>query len=90
MCGRLKCCLRYEDDTYRTLDRNLPRDGVEVECSEGTGCVVDKDVLSQIVKVRLDEGRIVECGVNDIKKLAKDRPPNARRRKHEDTGSERA
>jgi cell fate regulator YaaT (PSP1 superfamily) len=90
MCGRLKCCLRYEDDTYRKLDRNLPRDGVEVECSEGTGCVVDKDVLSQIVKVRLDEGRIVECGVNDIKKLAKDRPPNARRRKHEDTGSERA
>lgn len=66
MCGRLKCCLRYEYDCYRELGKRLPRDGDAVKCPEGTGIVIDKNVLDQIVKVRLDDHRIVQCGVDSV------------------------
>ncbi|MDD4870459.1 MAG: regulatory iron-sulfur-containing complex subunit RicT [Kiritimatiellae bacterium] len=66
MCGRLKCCLRYEYDCYRELGKRLPRDGDIVRCPEGTGIVIDKNVLDQIVKVRLEDQRIVECSADNI------------------------
>ncbi len=61
MCGRLKCCLRYEYDCYREMGKRLPRDGDRVRCREGNGVIIDKNILEQTVKVRLDDQRIVEC-----------------------------
>jgi len=61
MCGRLKCCLRYEQETYRALADQLPREGSRVHTPEGDGRVVDRDVLCQRVKVLLDDQRRVEC-----------------------------
>jgi cell fate regulator YaaT (PSP1 superfamily) len=42
MCGRLKCCLKYEVDNYRELGDNLPRDGARPPCEGGCGCGGDK------------------------------------------------
>ncbi len=42
MCGRLKCCLKYEFDNYRELGDNLPRDGAQAPCGAGCGCGVNK------------------------------------------------
>ncbi len=55
-CGRLMCCLRYEDQTYRQLKENLPRRNSRVGTSEGPGVVVDSKILVQLVLVRLEEG----------------------------------
>ncbi len=66
MCGRLKCCLKYEFDTYRAMGENLPRNGTTVRCGEGCGCVWDKDVLGQSVKVRLDDGRVVSVPAAEV------------------------
>ena len=41
-CGRLKCCLRYEFDTYRELERQLPAVGTQVVTSKGRGRVVGR------------------------------------------------
>jgi cell fate regulator YaaT (PSP1 superfamily) len=60
VCGRLKCCLKYEYECYRHMGANLPKDGARVRCSEGLGCVVDKDILRQAVKVRTADGRVIE------------------------------
>lgn len=60
-CGRLKCCLKYEFDCYQRMGEALPREGARVRCGECAGAVVDKDVLRQVVKVRTDDGRVVEC-----------------------------
>lgn len=59
-CGRLKCCLKYEFECYRRLGERLPKDGARVCCPEGQGCVVDKDILRQRIKVRTDDGRIMD------------------------------
>lgn len=66
MCGRLKCCLRYEHEQYRDLSTHLPREGACVECPHGEGWVVDRDILGQRVKVRLGEERVIDCAADDV------------------------
>ena len=53
-CGRLMCCLRYEDQTYKELKANLPHRNARVGTSEGPGVVVDSKILVQLVLVRLE------------------------------------
>lgn len=55
-CGRLMCCLRYEDETYDTLRKRLPKMKARVTTPEGIGTVVDAQILTQLVLVVLDEG----------------------------------
>ncbi|GIW40580.1 MAG: hypothetical protein KatS3mg076_1157 [Candidatus Binatia bacterium] len=56
LCGKLKCCLRYEYETYRELARPLPPLGARVETLKGEGTVVGRDVLRQTVVVRTNDG----------------------------------
>ena len=53
-CGRLMCCLRYEDSTYEDLRQRLPKNKTRVGTSEGPGIVVDSKILVQLVLVKLD------------------------------------
>ncbi|HYF14391.1 MAG TPA: regulatory iron-sulfur-containing complex subunit RicT [Phycisphaerales bacterium] len=54
-CGRLMCCLRYEDQTYDDLAKRLPRKKSRVGTPEGDGTVIDSQILTQLVLVLLDE-----------------------------------
>lgn len=53
-CGRLMCCLKYEQASYEHLLKITPKVGAVVETSEGKGTVVDNNLLTGILKVRLD------------------------------------
>ena len=53
-CGRLMCCLRYEDATYEDLRKRLPKNKTRVGTAEGPGIVIDSKILVQLVLVRLD------------------------------------
>jgi len=53
-CGRLMCCLRYEDQTYRDLKANLPHRKTRVGTAEGPGLVIDGKILTQLVLVELE------------------------------------
>lgn len=67
MCGRLKCCLRYEYDTYLELGRSLPAVGNKVESVKGSGKVVRHNVLAQTVVIRRHEdGNEVEASLTDL------------------------
>jgi cell fate regulator YaaT (PSP1 superfamily) len=67
MCGRLKCCLRYEYDTYLELRRGLPRVGAHVTSVKGDGEVVRQNVLRQTATVRrADDGIEVEVTLEDL------------------------
>ncbi|MBU4199395.1 MAG: stage 0 sporulation protein [Kiritimatiellae bacterium] len=66
MCGRLKCCLRFENNCYQDMGRDLPREGDRVECPAGQGRVLESRVLSQRVKVCLDDRRVLEFGSRDV------------------------
>ena len=67
MCGRLKCCLRYEYDTYLELGRALPPIGRAVESVKGNGVVTRQNVLKQTVIIRRDEDGVdVEALLEDL------------------------
>lgn len=53
-CGRLMCCLRYEQDAYEELVKSVPKSGAFVETPDGYGNVIQVNMLRQKVKVRLD------------------------------------
>ena len=53
-CGRLMCCLKYEQEAYEDLLRTTPKVGTLVETAEGKGKVVEVNLLSGLLKVRLD------------------------------------
>ncbi len=67
MCGRLKCCLRYEYQTYVELRRALPAVGARVESVKGGGTVVRHNVLRQTVVLRRAEDDVeVEATREDL------------------------
>ncbi len=53
-CGRLMCCLRYEQEAYEDLVKKVPKQGAFVETKDGFGTAVQVNLLRQTVKVRLD------------------------------------
>ena len=59
LCGRLLCCLGYENDTYLELKKELPKVGFTVNTSKGTGKVVNVDVLKGEYSVDFGEQGIV-------------------------------
>ena len=65
-CGRLKCCLRYEDETYTELKRHLPRKNTRVKTKDGQGKVVDTQILTQLVVVEYDDGEKAAMPVDEI------------------------
>ena len=60
VCGRLLCCLSYENDQYRQMKAVMPKLGQVIETPEGMGQVVSMQLLKELVTVRLD-GENVEA-----------------------------
>lgn len=54
-CGRLMCCLKYEQNAYEDLLRITPRVGAYVSTGEGKGTVTEVSLLTGLVKVRMDK-----------------------------------
>ena len=58
-CGRLKCCLRYEHFGYQDLDKQLPRQGIRIRTEEDEGVIIARQVITQLVQIRRDDGVVV-------------------------------
>jgi len=54
-CGRLKCCLNFEDELYTELKKSLPRRGSVVKTPLGQGVVVGYQILEQTVSVKFPD-----------------------------------
>lgn len=65
-CGRLKCCLRYEFDTYEALSRELPPPGSVVLTREGSVTVIAQDILSGQLTVKTEDNRRILIQANDV------------------------
>ena len=65
-CGRLKCCLRYEYDTYRELERVLPSVGSLVTTAGGHGRVVAQEILAQKLVVEFEDRRRIIVAPDEI------------------------
>ncbi len=73
-CGRLMCCLKYEQETYEYLSKTTPKPGAIISTNEGEGRVTESNILTGLLKVQLNkspEGIIKVFHKDDIK-LIKD------------------
>ena len=72
-CGRLMCCLKYEQDYYEETLKKLPKVGKEVLTPDGVGNIVEINVLRERVKVKLrlsdDTFDVREYPIDDVKRV---------------------
>lgn len=54
-CGRLMCCLKYEQNAYESLLKTTPKVGALVSTKDGNGTVIDNNLLTGALKVRLEK-----------------------------------
>ena len=66
ICGRLMCCLKYEENNYQTIKEELPNIGATVKTEFGTGNVTDINVVKKTLKVDLGEEEVVEARAKNI------------------------
>src|SRR6185436_381456 len=65
-CGRLKCCLRYEYDTYEEYRRELPNVGALIVTKQGQGKVVGQEILARKVLVLYGDNRQILADLSDV------------------------
>jgi cell fate regulator YaaT (PSP1 superfamily) len=65
-CGRLKCCLRYEYDTYVELQKALPPTGSEVVTANGKARVLNQEILAQQLLVETEDNRRVLIDASEV------------------------
>ncbi len=85
-CGRLKCCLRYEDKTYTELKKRLPRKNTLVKSKHGQGKVIDTQILTQLVVVEYENGEKIATPVDELGIISP--PANAARESFDETSDD--
>jgi cell fate regulator YaaT (PSP1 superfamily) len=90
-CGRLKCCLRYEYDTYEEHRKEMPPVGATVVTKQGTGKVIGQELLAQKLMIQYEGQRQVMTDAKDVltvvsTKSSKSTSPA--QEKHKDGGDE--
>lgn len=76
-CGRLMCCLKYEEEAYKDLLRRTPRVGACVKTPDGKGFVTDTQLLRGNIKVKLEkDGATKVFNVKDLKVIKDSAPAN--------------
>lgn len=58
VCGRLKCCLKFEHEGYKELEKNMPRKGEWCDSPAGRGRIVDRNLLTGKVSVQTESGNV--------------------------------
>ncbi|HYV38206.1 MAG TPA: regulatory iron-sulfur-containing complex subunit RicT [Gemmataceae bacterium] len=65
-CGRLKCCLRFEQDVYEEFQSELPQPGSRVVTAKGQGRVLAQEILARKVLVEFEDGRRLPVTMEEI------------------------
>jgi cell fate regulator YaaT (PSP1 superfamily) len=68
-CGRLKCCLRFEQLAYRDFIRRAPETGTSVITEQGVGKIIGHRVPSEEVTVRLRDGQVCDCPLASVTRV---------------------
>jgi len=75
VCGRLMCCLNYENEIYEDAKKQFPEIGTRVESLNGKGQVIDFNIFKNTVTVELDDTKsTIEVPLKEIKILEESAP----------------
>ncbi len=65
LCGRLMCCLKYEQEQYVCFRKEAPSRGTQVQSSEGQGVVIGFQVPKDSLTLRMEDGSIADVPIDD-------------------------
>jgi cell fate regulator YaaT (PSP1 superfamily) len=65
-CGRLKCCLRFEQEVYEEFQQELPPAGARVVTAKGQGRVIAQEILARRLLVEFEDGRRLPVAADEI------------------------
>jgi cell fate regulator YaaT (PSP1 superfamily) len=65
-CGRLKCCLRFEQDVYEEFQKELPNVGTRILTEKGQGKVLAQEILARKLLVEFEDGRRIMVAADEI------------------------
>jgi len=65
-CGRLKCCLRFEQDVYEEFQKELPPVGARILTQKGQGRVLAQEVLARKLLVEFEDGRKLPVDQSEV------------------------
>ena len=74
-CGRLMCCLAFENDTYEELCKNCPKCNARVKTPDGEGVVMYNNILKQTCLCKIEKGddvKFTDYPVSEVKEIRKD------------------
>ena len=66
VCGRLMCCLTFENETYKSLKRRMPKLGKKITIKEGKGKVIRQNVLKENVTIRLEDNTEIKKTIQQL------------------------
>jgi cell fate regulator YaaT (PSP1 superfamily) len=69
VCGRIKCCMAYEYNVYKELNKGLPKMGAKIQIPEGRGKVINLDILKRLVYVDVGEGKVIKVAMPKDEKV---------------------
>ena len=83
LCGRLMCCLKYEQDTYEQTLKRVPRVGKDIVTPDGVGVITEINAIRERVKVRIrvgddDSFEVREYAIDEVRKPGPDDAPAIR------------
>jgi cell fate regulator YaaT (PSP1 superfamily) len=65
-CGRLKCCLRFEQDVYEEFQKEMPPIGSRVVTNKGQGRVLNQEILARRLLIEFEDGRRLPVALADV------------------------
>ena len=87
-CGRLKCCLRYEYDTYEAIAKELPSPGSHVLTREGNVKVVAQDLLAGQLTVKTEDNRRIIISSEDVLQVVSEQQASTKHKSEQKNKSE--
>ena len=90
VCGRLMCCLKYEQDQYEQTRKKMPKVGKEVITPDGPGVVWDLNVIKETVRVRIQKGDSSELKDYPMEEVQRPGAANARKEEVHEASAEAA
>ncbi|MBE7092009.1 MAG: stage 0 sporulation protein [Clostridiales bacterium] len=85
LCGRLMCCLKYEQHHYEAAHKKMPPVNAEVKTPDGNGKIQEVNVLKETVKVTVTNGDQIELKEYNYKDVRVTKIPKQAKQKEEDT-----
>ncbi|MCL4142726.1 UNVERIFIED_CONTAM: hypothetical protein GTU68_031749 [Idotea baltica] len=80
-CGRLKCCLRYEFDTYEEIQKQLPRVGTQIITANGRARVLNQQIIAEQLLIEMEDHRRMVIDASEVLSVIKSQANSNKRKK---------